>query len=201
MEQKKRNRKKMKKIVLVMILLAAAAAVLAGITAVRKRKKTEEAFAQTDRTALAAKQSITSTLSSSGTLEAKDTYSITSLVEGEVILADFEEGDQVEKGQILYQIDPSSIDSELTSATNSVSRAESSFSSAKEDYSEVQADWSGNTYKATETGYVKNLYIEAGDKISNGSQIADIYSDAMMKLRLPFLREELQPYRLEPRRQ
>ena len=105
-------------------------------------------------------------------------------------MADFEEGDQVEKGQILYQIDPSSIDSELSSATNSVSRAESSYNSAKEDYSEAQSEWSGNTYKATETGYIKNLYVEAGDKINNGSQIADIYSDAMMKLRLPFLREE-----------
>ena len=105
-------------------------------------------------------------------------------------MADFEEGDQVEKGQILYQIDPSSIDSELSSANNSVSRAENSYNSAKEDYSEVQSEWSGNTYKATETGYIKNLYVEAGDKINNGSQIADIYSDAMMKLRLPFLREE-----------
>ena len=96
----------------------------------------------------------------------------------------------MEKGQILYQIDPSSIDSELSSANNSVSRAENSYNSAKEDYSEVQSEWSGNTYKATETGYIKNLYVEAGDKINNGSQIADIYSDAMMKLRLPFLREE-----------
>ena len=105
-------------------------------------------------------------------------------------MADFEEGDQVEKGQILYQIDPSSIDSELSSANDSVSRAENSYNSAKEDYSEVQSEWSGNTYKATETGYIKNLYVEAGDKINNGSQTADIYSDAMMKLRLPSLREE-----------
>ena len=104
------------------------------------------------RTATVTRQTITSTLSSSGTLAAKDTYTITSLVEGEVLLADFEEGDQVEKGQILYQIDPSSMDSELSSAANSVSRAEDSYNSAQEDYGEVQAEWSGNTYKATETG-------------------------------------------------
>ena len=67
-----------------------------------------------------------------------------------MLLADFEEGDQVEKGQILYQIDPSSMDSELSSAANSVTRAENSDSSAKEDYSEVQADWSGNAYKQRE---------------------------------------------------
>ena len=187
----KRSRKKNKKksrwltgIFICVVLL------LAGAVAVRRRAKPAGAPAEESRTAQVTRQSITSELSSSGTLAAKDTYTITSLVEGEVIAADFEEGDQVEKGQILYQLDPSSIDSELNTASNSVSRAESSYNSAAEDYAEVQSKWSGNTYKATETGYIKNLYIEAGDKINNGSQIADIYSDALMKLRLPFLREE-----------
>lgn len=190
MEKKSRKRKKLNKTVILIAALVLVAAALAGIMVFRQKAKAAAAPAQENRTATVAKQSITSTLSSSGTLAAKDTYTITSLVEGEVTMADFEEGDQVEKGQILYQIDPSSIDSELSSATNSVSRAESSYDSAKEDYSEAQSEWSGNTYKATETGYIKNLYVEAGDKINNGSQIADIYSDAMMKLRLPFLREE-----------
>lgn len=187
----KRSRKKNKKksrwltgIFICVVLL------LAGAVAVRRRAKPAGAPAEENRTAQVTRQSITSELSSSGTLAAKDTYTITSLVEGEVIAADFEEGDQVEKGQILYQLDPSSIDSELNTASNSVSRAESSYNNAAEDYAEVQSKWSGNTYKATETGYIKNLYVEAGDKINNGSQIADIYSDALMKLRLPFLREE-----------
>lgn len=190
MEKKSRKRKRLNKTVILIGALVLIGAALAGIMVFRQKAKAAAAPVQENRTAAVVKQSITSTLSSSGTLAAKDTYTITSLVEGEVTMADFEEGDQVEKGQILYQIDPSSIDSELSSANNSVSRAENSYNSAKEDYSEVQSEWSGNTYKATETGYIKNLYVEAGDKINNGSQIADIYSDAMMKLRLPFLREE-----------
>lgn len=190
MEKKSRKRKKLNKTVILIGALVLIGAALAGIMVFRQKAKAAAAPVQENRTAAVVKQSITSTLSSSGTLAAKDTYTITSLVEGEVTMADFEEGDQVEKGQILYQIDPSSIDSELSSDNNSVSRAENSYNSAKEDYSEVQSEWSGNTYKATETGYIKNLYVEAGDKINNGSQIADIYSDAMMKLRLPFLREE-----------
>lgn len=184
---RKRNKKKSRWLTGIFICVVL---LLAGAVAVRRRAKPAGAPAEESRTAQVTRQSITSELSSSGTLAAKDTYTITSLVEGEVIAADFEEGDQVEKGQILYQLDPSSIDSELNTASNSVSRAESSYNSAAEDYAEVQSKWSGNTYKATETGYIKNLYIEAGDKINNGSQIADIYSDALMKLRLPFLREE-----------
>ncbi len=184
---RKRNKKKSRWLTGIFICVVL---LLAGAVAVRRRAKPAGAPAEESRTAQVTRQSITSELSSSGTLAAKDTYTITSLVEGEVIAADFEEGDQVEKGQILYQLDPSSIDSELNTASNSVSRAESSYNSAAEDYAEVQSKWSGNTYKATETGYIKNLYVEAGDKINNGSQIADIYSDALMKLRLPFLREE-----------
>ena len=58
-------------------------------------------------TATVIRQNITSTLSSSGTISPKDTYSITSMSEGEVVQADFEEGDRVEAGQILYRIDAS----------------------------------------------------------------------------------------------
>ncbi len=56
------------------------------------------------RTAQVTTGSIVSELSSSGVISPKNTYSITSLVEGEVITADFEEGDQVTEGQVLYQI-------------------------------------------------------------------------------------------------
>ena len=144
---RKRNKKKSRWLTGIFICVVL---LLAGAVAVRRRAKPAGAPAEESRTAQVTRQSITSELSSSGTLAAKDTYTITSLVEGEVIAADFEEGDQVEKGQILYQLDPSSIDSELNTASNSVSRAESSYNSAAEDYAEVQSKWSGNTYKATE---------------------------------------------------
>ncbi len=192
MEKKSRKKKRKvapKKPVIAIIILAAAAVLIMGLMFFRRTKETV-GEAEVQKTAAVTRQSITSELSSSGTLQAKDTYTITSLVEGEVISANFEEGDQVVEGQVLYEIDPSSIDSELTSATNSLTRAEKSYSNAQKDYSEAASEWSGNTYKATETGYIKNLYIEKGDKVSNGSQVADIYSDAFMELRVPFLREE-----------
>lgn len=47
--------------------------------------------------------------------------------------------------------------------------------------------YSGNTYKSTESGYIKTLYIKAGDKVGANTQIADIYNDKLMKLRVPFL--------------
>ena len=149
------------------------------------KKASAEASGQ--RTATVQHMDITSSLSSSGTLSPKDTYSITSLVSGEVISADFEEGDQVEKGQVLYVIDSSSMESELSSVQNSLERNQESYDLAAEDYNEAVEKYSGNTYKSTESGYIKTLYIKAGDKVGANTQIADIYNDKLMKLRVPFL--------------
>ena len=106
-------------------LLTAAAGLilfLALITAAVRQNKASAVKAQSQRvnTATVIRQNITSTLSSSGTISPKDTYSITSMSEGEVVQADFEEGDRVEAGQILYRIDASSMESKLSSASNSL---------------------------------------------------------------------------------
>ncbi len=102
------------------------------------KAKAAAAAATAENTATVEKRSISSSeLSSSGTLEAKDTYSITSMVEGEVVSASFEEGDQVEKDQVLYEIDRSSMDTDLTSAENSVTRSQTSYADALDDYNQA----------------------------------------------------------------
>ncbi|MCD7908727.1 MAG: biotin/lipoyl-binding protein, partial [Clostridium sp.] len=187
----KKPREKGKKGLKVLIALLVAAAALTGLMAYRNSKaKKASAAAKSQRTANVERRSITSELSSSGTLAAKDTYSITSLVEGEVLSADFEEGDQVEKDQILFEIDKSSMETQLTSANNSLERAKSSCEEASEDYQDALDDYSGNTYKATESGYIKELYVNQGDKVSGNAKLADIYSDDVMELRIPFLSGE-----------
>ena len=67
----------------------ALAVILTGLM-IWKNKRAKAAAAvsvQSHNTAVAEKRTIISELSSSGTLAAKDTYSITSMVEGEVISA------------------------------------------------------------------------------------------------------------------
>ncbi|WP_312425743.1 efflux RND transporter periplasmic adaptor subunit [Lacrimispora sp.] len=176
----------------VLILLFIILAVLAGVVAASSFKKSKEASAEAKsiRTAKVTKQDIVSELSSSGTISPQNTYDITSLVEGEVIAADFEEGDEVEKGQILYQIDTSSMESEMTSVNNSLSRAQENYQTALDDYNSALGDYSGNTYKSTESGYIKSLSIKEGDKVGNNTEIASIYDDKTMKIKLPFLSGE-----------
>lgn len=175
-----------------MILLIIILAVLAGVMAAASFKKSKEASAESKsiRTAKVTKQDIVSELSSSGTISPQNTYDITSLVEGEVIAADFEEGDEVEKGQILYRIDTSSMESEMTSVNNSLSRAQENYQTALDDYNSALGDYSGNTYKSTESGYIKSLSIKEGDKVGNNTEIASVYDDKTMKIKLPFLSGE-----------
>ena len=173
-----------------MILLLAFAAVAVGLFFwQQQRTKAEKVLAEagSQRTGQAVVGSITSELSSSGVIEPKDTYNMTALVEGEVVAADFEEGQQVTEGQVLYQIDVSSMESELKSANTALSRASSRYADALEDYQEAAASYSGNTYKSTHTGFIKSLEITEGEKISSGTQLAVIYNDQTMKLKVPFL--------------
>ncbi len=104
--EKKKNPKKKGRLPL--IIGAAALAAVFGLWQLKSRSEQAAASGtEGQRIATVTKGTITSELSSSGVISPKDTYSLTSLVEGEVISANFEEGDQVTEGQVLYQIDVS----------------------------------------------------------------------------------------------
>ena len=183
-----KNRKKR------VLLIAAGVAVLAGggLFWHSHSAKAKMASAKTgeQKTAIATVGTLTSELTSSGTISPKDTYTITSLVEGTVLTADFEEGDQVTEGQVLYQIDASSGESDLKSSENSLARANKSYQQALEDYQEAVSNYSGNTYKSTRTGFIKKLNIQVGDKVGSNTDLAELYNDQTMKLKVPFLAGE-----------
>ena len=176
------------------LLIAAGVAVLAGggLFWHSHSAKAKMASAKTgeQKTAIATVGTLTSELTSSGTISPKDTYTITSLVEGTVLTADFEEGDQVTEGQVLYQIDASSVESDLKSSENSLARANKSYQQALEDYQEAVSNYSGNTYKSTRTGFIKKLNIQVGDKVGSNTDLAELYNDQTMKLKVPFLAGE-----------
>lgn len=186
----KRKGKKRGKKILIFLLLLLVIILAAYYFMKEKGEKAAAAEAGTVQTAEVQRMDISSELTASSSLSPKDTYEITSLVEGEILEAPFEEGDVVEEGQVLYRIDSSSMDRDMTSAQTSLTRAQENLQSAQEDYSEAAAKYSGNTYKSTESGYIRTLYIEAGDSVGNGTQIAEIYDDTTMKLKVPFLSAE-----------
>lgn len=143
---------------------------------------------------------IQNVLSSSGSIEPLNYYEVTTLAEGEVIAADFEEGDTVEEGQVLYQLTTDTLDGQIETAQTAVTRAEEAYNKAREDYQEAletqeeaEVDYEkaareyGDTeVAATESGIVKSLFVKVGDTIQKGSQIAEIYDNGTMLLVVPF---------------
>ena len=188
MKLKKPLKIPVKKIIIAAMVLAVIAG---GVTVYKTRfsaskKKTDS----TIKTGTVSRQTIQSSLSSSGTISPKNSYTITSMVDGQIISAEFEEGDVVEEGQVLYQIDSSSITSKLQSANNSLSRSQETYSNASEDYNTAVSDFSGNTVKSQYSGHIKTININVGDQVSSNTAIAEIYDDSTMKIDVPFLSVE-----------
>ena len=174
---------KVVKVLLVILIIAALGC--AGISILAGQKVSEANLEV--RTSTVERKTIQSSISSSGTLAAKDAYTITALVSGEVISADFEEGDQVEKGDVLYRIDTDNVDQKIESAETSLKRAQEKYEQAQEEYEDAAKNYRSLNYVSDESGYIQTLYVEAGDEIQPGSQIMDLYSDKIMVLKVPFL--------------
>ena len=147
------------------ILGVLAVAVIGGGTAFLSRAKAKAAQPETTyTTATAEKRSITNSLTGSGTLEPADSYTVTTLVSGEVLSDTFEEGDIVEKDQLLYTIDSSDVSTSESQAQTSYSQAQTSYNQA------VKAKYP----TADISGTVSEVYVSNGDTVNAGAEIMKI---------------------------
>ena len=122
------------------------------------------------------RREITNVFSDSGTIMAANTYEVKPLVRGTVLTADFEEGDVVEAGDVLYTIDSSD-------AANSVERAQISANQAERNYED-----------AVNAGYVRSdiggtvvaIKVAPGDAVTAGQEVATIRDDGSVLMTLNF---------------
>ena len=128
-------------------------------------------------------QDLQVTLTGTGTIEPNDQYSITPMVQGEIVKAPFEEGDIVEKGQMLYQFSTENVESTIKSAQLSVEQAKQSYNDAVDSKQQTKDNLS---LISDQEGYIKKLYVSAGEKITAGSKVADVYDNTTMTLEVPF---------------
>ena len=122
------------------------------------------------------RRSITNSLTASGTLEPADSYTVNTLVSGEILSDTFEKGDEVEEGQLLYTIDSSNASSSLTQSQNSYSQAQNSYSQAV-DAKYPTADMSGT---------VSEIYVNEGDSVNAGTELLRIVADENMYIDFSF---------------
>lgn len=117
-----------------------------------------------------------------GNIEAVEKYEITSLVNGDVLQDYFEEGQMVNKGDLLYLLDSTDLDF-------NIKKAEAELEKAKNTYSNSQYDVDDLTIKSTTNGIITRIYVKHGDIVSSGTDIADIADYDNLILTLNFLAE------------
>ena len=128
------------------------------------------------QTAQVQRQDLTVSVSGSGTVTPIESYQVSALVTGEILESPFEDGDQVEKDQLLYRIDPGSAQTALQQAQLSVQQAQMNYDTLA---SSLQV-------KAIGGGVVQTLHVQEGDLVSAGTAIADITDTSTMTLTVPF---------------
>ena len=167
------------------VVIPVLACALAGVFALRLLGGGQPAAAAglTYTTAAVERRDITAQITGSGSLEAANSYSVTSLAEGSILTADFEEGDQVEEGTVLYTIDASDLSGTLEQAQISLDQAQRSYDSRLKDLEKLSVT-------APKAGRVLSLEVEAGDEVSAGQTVATLRNSDTMTLEVPFLSDE-----------
>lgn len=164
-EKKPRKKRSKKWIVWLLVLLILAGAVY--FLFLRPRENLSDAVSSLYTYAQAERRDITEILTDSGTLQPADSYTVSALVSGEILSADFEEGDVVSKGDILYEIDSSD-------TASSIERAENSLAQSRRSYDKKVASQADLTITAPISGTITGLTSKVGDSVNSNMTVATI---------------------------
>ena len=196
-----KNHKVISAVIAVILIVAIVLLCIFG----NKNKNNEES--KTEVTV--SRMTLTQSISGSSNVEANNAYTVTPLVTGEILEANFEEGDIVGKDQVLYVIDSADVENSLKSSKLSLEKAQTNYNKAlnshvddisenNEESNKLSLQKSENSYyeamdkiddltvSAGIQGTVSNVYVNAGDDVANGTKIADIIDSSTMKARVPF---------------
>ena len=158
-------------------LVPAAVVVIAGGVFLLKPANDKQANVDTSYVETAPEErDVSNSLSGTGTLNPANTYTVKSLVDGKVLTADFEEGDTVEEGTILYTIDSSDASTNLEKAEIALQQAQRSYDKTV-DRQYVRAEVAGT---------VSSLKVAKGDEVTSGQEVAVIRDNSKMMLSLLF---------------
>lgn len=164
------------------IAVVAAAAMLVAVIVPRKSRSASADLAYTQEKL--GRRDIVNVYDGSGTINAADSYTVKSLVTGTVLTADFELGDTIQKGDVLYVIDSSDVEGDLESAQLSVSQAQRSYDDAAD----------ARNVRTKIGGEVSSFAVAAGDAVQAGQTVATVRDTSVMLLAVDFPAAEAQSF-------
>ena len=164
------------------IAAVVAVAVLVVVVIPRKSRSASADLAYTQEKL--GRRDIVNVYDGSGTINAADSYTVKSLVTGTVLTADFELGDTIQKGDVLYVIDSSDVEGDLESAQLSVSQAQRSYDDAAD----------ARNVRTKIGGEVSSFAVAAGDAVQAGQTVATVRDTSVMLLAVDFPAAEAQSF-------
>ena len=150
------------------IAVVVAVAVLAVVVIPRRSRSASADMAYVQEAL--GRRDIVNVYDGNGTINAADSYTVKSLVTGTVLTADFELGDSIEKGDVLYVIDSSDVEGDLESAQLSVSQAQRSYDDAAD----------ARNVRTKISGEVSSFAVAAGDAVQAGQTVATVRDTSVM---------------------
>ena len=174
----KKKRKWVKRLVILLVIAAILAFLLSRCVGAGQQILSSAYLPYT-----AQMRDMTVSVSGTGTIAPAQSYKVTTLISGEILEAPFEEGQTVQKGDVLFRIDARDLESSIQQLQLNVRSAQLALDDLLETQSDNRKD---RNVKAEDAGVITKLYVDQGDSVTVGTLIADVLDRDHMKLKLPF---------------
>lgn len=174
----KKKRKWVKRLVIILVIVAMLVFLLSRCMGAGQQILSSAYLPYTAQT-----RDMTVSVSGTGTIEPVQSYKVTTLVSGEILEAPFEEGQTVQKGDVLFRIDARDLESNIQQLQLNVRSAQLALDDLLKTQSDNRKD---RNVKAEDSGVITKLYVDQGDSVTVGTPIADVLDRDHMKLKVPF---------------
>lgn len=142
--------------------------IVTGLVFIRNSKKPiNTTFASNRESYTVQKGDITSSITGSGTIGSSNTKSIASEVSADVLVCNIKVGDKVSKGDVLFELDKSSLESQIRKQEKTITSAQKNVSSYKDDLNNLYV------YAPT-SGYISGFNGKLGDDVNKNSNLLSI---------------------------
>jgi len=170
--------KALKRVIISTVIVAILAGAGFGIYRfVQGRKNQNQTIAQ--RTARVTRGDITVSVTGSGPIESAQSVDLTSTVSSTITNVFFKDGDSVKKGDVIFELESQDAKDKIDSIKSQIDDVNSSIA-------DVQESIKNLVITAPISGYVKNLNVQEGDRVSKGSTVLTIIDTSKLKVTLPF---------------
>lgn len=178
-EKAPRPRSKLKRKTIVILAASAVLAVGAGFGAKALFFGGEEKIALTDVTTYG---SLATTITGTGTTMPADSVTYTTASTAKIEEVCVSAGDTVEAGELLYIQDDSELDDQIEEYQDEIADLEDELSTSYDQLGDLQETMAELSVTAPFSGRITEVSVEEGDQVMNGTKLALLVDDSVMKL-------------------